>query len=791
MWKLRVGILLMLGAGLSGAAAGPSDEVLQIGFSAPSSLGMVIRSGQWFPVRVRLTMQGTGMVTRTLRFESIDIDGDRVAFLSPPITLSSKGGGSEREVWTYATANRLDQLPETLGVLDESGAIIGELDVPPCDLLLNDDLLVLDISARKVAALNNLMTRSWMAGQRHEGSRRLYRNVVISPGFAARDLPEHWWALEAVDVIVWDQPNPSELSFAQVDALVEWVRNGGQLIIGVGTGWDALRENAALADILPMHGPGARSELSQPRIFLRRMAIPGRWGETLETPLVVTSATLADDAVCTLREVGRAGPVHLINMRLVGAGRVVTTGASLEALTTITEIAPYAFFAELMEINEVPDRYWDEQSGMWQQMNMLDPLRLYGWVTAPINFATSVAIRQLTAFLFVAAYIVIATLASWWYLRGRGLTRFSWVGFAVCAAAASALSLGTVRAMSGLSGGVQSLCILDMPDGSPDARGACFFGYRSAARTRADVSLPGPDNFLRPLAEDPMGALHYVTPARYQAQPVRGQLQDVLIRATLKQFDGYWHGQTKGTVRGSLVADRRSGQLTPESWLSHDLSAPLAGGYIFYADPRQRVGSDVRRPANLTTPRPLNLPASLDAKLDTDVSEVAPAVNILAVPLGKLAAGQRAQGLGAREYEAVSRQWSAWAGQRAPKRSQMPDLPTLFDLQQSWRSVRSRIEVDPTVRGVLLASLRSYQLDTRRGHINEPGPPLTTDGLPDLDVSHWLLAGDTQRPGYAVLIAWQFAPGPADLHLDGEPLPAYDGMTFYRVRIPIRYTGTP
>jgi hypothetical protein len=90
---------------------------------------------------------------------------------------------------------------------------------------------------------------------------------------------------------------------------------------------------------------------------------------------------------------------------------------------------------------------------------------------------------------------------------------------------------------------------------------------------------------------------------------------------------------------------------------------------------------------------------------------------------------------------------------------------------------------------VLLASTRNYHLNnsctSRQRNYRAVGVPLSTEGLPELDISHWLL------PGTAVVIAWTDTPGPAALHREGRAVAAYAGMTFYRARLPLNYTGTP
>jgi len=77
--------------------------------------------------------------------------------------------------------------------------------------------------------------------------------------------------------------------------------------------------------------------------------------------------------------------------------------------------------------------------------------------------------------------------------------------------------------------------------------------------------------------------------------------------------------------------------------------------------------------------------------------------------------------------------------------------------------------------------------------------PITTDGLMDVDVCHWLMQGSVKgsgdRPdvltGQGVLLLGCGAPGPAELQRDGKAVKSTRGAGLYRVRVPLQLTGTP
>jgi hypothetical protein len=758
-----------------------------VGFE--TSAGPVLRAGQWCPVRVSLQSQGSQLIAGELRLEALDLDGDRVTFHQPPITLAGEAGPPKR-VWCYLAVNAVNELPAAVQFADtESQALLAELPLPPVPPipLHGDDVLVLDLSYSAVSSLNSLITPGWQPGQPTEGARRTYRNYAIAHA-APVDLPDRWWGLEAVDVIVWDQPDPAVLSIPQRDALTEWVRQGGQLVVGIGAAWPALHKSE-LAEILPLAGDGQTISVERFDTLFARLGHAEWKSRVFRDPVPVTLAQPAPGAFRTFGEFGpRNEPLCLVTMRLVGAGRVVATAAGLRDLTSVPLNAEQ-FWALLLDVNTYSAGYVKNQQSLLTQFSPSGAVWLYEDLVKPVSFGAASALRGVTVLLFVVAYVLAATLVSWWYLRRRGWTQWSWPVFAGFAVAGGGVSLGTVSAMRGLIGGVQSLCVLDVEPGTTKVHGRCWFGYRSPLRQRVELTLPGDGNFLRPLARHPRVPNYYMTSARYAATPTRATLSDVLVRGTLKQVEGHWRGDLDGLLRGDLTADRRSGRLLPTSWLANDTSVALAGGYLLYIDPRQDDGTGVPwRAAGLTLP--YALPETAGGPVDR---EIPPAANILVVRLPALASGQQIRGLGAADYERIDAEWVAWARRPTRKRSEMyqgqRDLRTLWAEQQTWADngvfAALRRTLPDGLSAVLLSSTRNFHLPNRTDDFDSAIAGPRGDGVPSLDISHWLVHGQ------AVFIAWAESAGPPQLHRNGRPLDSLAGLTVYRVRLPLTYEGAP
>jgi len=764
----------------SGASGQPvQGDVVQAGF--PVGPVSVFRTGQWFPIQVRLTVQGSQPFAGLLRAGGVDLDGDLVAYteniaLGPETPL--------KRFWLLATANSPTELWTKVDVLGGERELVTRLAMPPQPLvsLLSEDLLILDISYPAVSALDQLTTRGWSPGQRTAGDRAFYRNIVVSH-LSPADLPDTWFGLEAVNVVVWDRPDPTALSIAQVDALVEWVRAGGQLVLGIGPNWAALRgHKSGLPAILPLQGEGRTVEVDRLPVFAARAAPPGARDVPFESPVPVVVADLAPGALRTLGDAWSGGSLHLISMRLVDSGRVVASAASLRDLLTAAR-GDLRVFREVLDLNAFTPKYRENQNEQMMTWAGVLPREAYDDVVGVVGFTTTTTLSALVIFLFVVAYVLLATLATWAWLARRRRAHLSWAVFAGWAVVGSAASLATVAAIRGaFSRGLQSLSVLDLEAGQRAARGPVLFGYSSPVRQEVDLSLAGAGHYLRPLPRSPDTRSTYVTPDRYEADTARARLTDVLVRATLKQFAGYWRGELRGTIRGELTVDRATGRLTPGSFVANDLEVPLAGGWLLFIDPRHEDAGVPTRAAGLDLlydrPEAIQRP------------QVPPAYNILAVWVPAVDAGGVARELGADQYKAVDELVAAWRRGPTRKREDLihRDLPTLWREQQSWlgswQAARLWFVGGPE-KMLLLASTRGFLLPNAGENFDTVGPWFSTEGLPELDVTHWLLR-DT-----AVLLCWSPTPGPAALTRGTTRVQADSGLTVYRVRLPLTYVGSP
>jgi hypothetical protein len=464
--------------------------------------------------------------------------------------------------------------------------------------------------------------------------------------------------------------------------------------------------------------------------------------------------------------------VSLIVMDNIGAGRVTTVAVGLsDLLRPMSSIlASRPFFMACIDLNRMDPEWIKKEQEVYFQSEREE--RLYPRITAPVDFSGFGAVLRMGAIGFVILYIFLAVGATWWWLNRRSMTTLSWSAFAACAAVASVLSLGMVAATRGFTK-IHGVAFYDMTAGLKHASGPAWFGYRSPTRQQIDLSLPGEGNYLRAMSQPGRLESRYATPERYAAYVSQALLNDTPMRASLKQFEGYWDAEVDGAVLAQIVVDRGTGQVRPESWILNDLPVSISDGWLLYVDPRYVAGADAYRPFGAQ-------------KNHRDAAAIA-ADNVLAVYIGGIKGGARyADPLGKLEYDGLRIAMNRWrTGAANPK--EQPDLPTLRDRHlDTWMgkltSIAFHTAADDFRASVMLASTRNLYLHLTREQ-KSLGRRIDATGMVDRDVSHWLTRDQ------AVLILFSDQPGPAQLQRQGKPIETSSGMSVWRVRVPISLVG--
>ncbi len=544
-------------------------------------------AGDWAPVLVRITNEDADLFDGSLQVVQTDRDGDEVVASQAVAVRGTRqftlyipaGAVQEDDFGLMRTRRRAFsvRVHDSSGnsVRIAAGDVRDAIEACPAETpipLPADTLVVLDVSPVPVNQLDRLS-----AAERLGGDLVVLRSSPDS-------LPDHYCGLMFVDCIVWDGGDARSFDLAQQEAMIEWVRRGGTLLIGVSRNWELLLKSP-FGGLLPARPTGVQTtgnlqalealllgeenpfDLSQPQ---------SRSGLTF-CPLPADA--LAPDAIAVIPRRPQADDRIFVSRRPCGRGRIVLVAAELR---------------ELLQAGREQERFLRQaldlpmRAGRRNDQGFSYTLDLFTRVVGLVGFQLTSRLYLLFAFCFVVAYIALSTVGLWAWLRRIRRTQLAWPAFAVTVVLAGAASLGAVQWIRGFGQKVQEVTVVDARAGAPDAVATSFFGLRTPAHDRLDLCVP--QDWTRPrdaverrasllplrAPTDRMFEERYATSMQYQAVARLGELQDVPFRATAKEFEAHWRGPHPGIVGGALAfAPDRPGELTDASWIVNRLPEDL------------------------------------------------------------------------------------------------------------------------------------------------------------------------------------------------------------------------
>lgn len=617
-WRHACGVVLATLALPPGVVRGVQvqGEIVHIGFPGnTSSSGQDqgldrYRIGSWTPIAVELINLGGEQTELTLEARQQDQDGDEVLARR---TVWPQG---KQRYFLYLPAGR-EQAPQyfTVRVYDSKGQYarlvgpkgedITELKPPPVlQPIPSDHQVILDVSQKPLAPLRNLMKED----------AKLVRPLVVLRG-VAKDLPDDVAGLDMADVIVWDAADPSLMDLEPRNALIEWVRRGGTLVLGVSRTWDLVGKGK-FGELLPAV-PTKMASMSKPPDYLKELLSIDLFDADRFTPelsycpigirdlargtqvLVPGPLTGEDRAEAAATKDDTA----FVTRRPFGRGQVIFAAAELSDLLSRGSRPAERVLAELIGVrvfkSEPPDQ--SGRMGMRTETDVFDTLR------RKTTFSITAGLYLGFAFLFVVIYVLLATGGTWVWLKRQQRVQHTWAAFALMSIAASVVSVVSVQWMRGISYRVQELSIVDGEAGSNQAHAACYYGLKAPIHSKLDLRVPqnwlDPGNptdvngLLAPLAPERDGTM-FASTERYLAVAGLGELQGVPMRATLKQFEAKWEGRLPGRLEASLRRDQAGTvKLNADSWIRNGLGTELRSCYLFVAGsdvPRARMTRDLQ-----------------------------------------------------------------------------------------------------------------------------------------------------------------------------------------------------
>lgn len=587
------------------AATGPASaeihvNVSNVGFKQFGDMGHRIRIGSWVPVVVDVWLVGQESFDGTLRVAQPDIDGDE-AFDSVEVHLRSDAGGAMR-YFLYVVANSYRQGSSfDVELLDTEGdrvevisngetttkaTLPGRAEAIPADSLF---ILNLSVASRAIGKIKDLTDMP--------DTGPLARHVEVG-NVSAADIPEQWLGLEMVDIIVWDHADPDELSDLQQAAMVEWVRQGGTLLIAGGARGAAIGQNERFREILPVTIGEGRLERDFGELRFKLL------GEALQTvrgsnrsllpepfaePIELREITLKDGAKLIHHETSIGADV--IARRRVDRGHVIYSAIALDDAFRAGGAARI-FFKKVLYLG-------DASSG--GESPTASPI--YSEVYSTISFTRSGTMYLVIAIIFSLTYLVVATFGSWGFLSAKGWKQHNWTAFAIVAGAATVLSVVAVTSVRGVGHRIHQYSIIDAFAGENFGYSTTIFGLKTGSDEELDVWLPadasretepGPSRcYVRPIGagsrmQDVTNS--YTDPRAYRLDPGAARIEGVRVRSTLKQFEGRWEGPLGGHLKANVtVTPTRSkfqyfiSEISKDSYIVNNLGVDLTNCWLIHS----------------------------------------------------------------------------------------------------------------------------------------------------------------------------------------------------------------
>ena len=415
-----------------------------------------------------------------------------------------------------------------------------------------------------------------------------------------RSVPATWQGLDMIDVLFWDNPRAQDLDNDQQAALDQWVRRGGQLVVGLGNDAGQLVSGKGkLRDLLPVRV--VRTGVPVKRLHVLGDALLGwqyRGWLDHETWVVTVLPRPGASAWTGTRYPGKP----LLYRWARGAGGVTAMCTTLRN-SRIGQDPWYDSRRALAELLGI--RVYSQAPG--DQF----PASVSRGMSSYLDSAGVGGLLVGLAVLMMLGYAAVAGPGTWLYLRYKNKRHLSWWVFG---AAVVAATLGSVLlSLFGIRGAsVSNALVLDLPAGSSWAVVRGYFGLYEPSHRTVTVGLVDDEHgWLVPMIEPSrLGLGGFPDVRQYDVDSARLTELSVPVRRTIKRFALSWQGDVGAEVKGSMslepieVQDAKARGGVRSDWILrgsivNGLPVDLRQPVLIYAQPPTSAADDGYRALRL------------------------------------------------------------------------------------------------------------------------------------------------------------------------------------------------
>jgi len=596
-----LGALLACGALLPAGPAGAQLNQVQYKIDRGGGyigIAGVVRPGHWTPMRVTLANLSTELREVGVQWLLEDEDGDRV-IAQRRATLNP--GRADIHVWLYAPpdmSTNARNLRWTVQVVDaETGKGLGE---PIVVTTFADDptLQLLPPHINSIAIMGSLT----LGLDDMAAGTTSHEVTALATGLNLTKLPDRWYGLSAFNTLIWTDrggeggsPTDAGYTFDQQEALRQWVRRGGHLVI-VLPAYNQPWTGSKLADILPVTDTQMRRVTDIP---------PESAGTVISAeraPVTMTVFDLPAHSTAEVIERDRRGNAVVVAKRY-GFGRVTLMGLDIADPTIVNMGLPNGKWNLWHKVFNwhAPAIAQAQIKGQVERNDLLRPDLRHAnperigpdWLPGIIDMTGTATPALLLAILIFIVYWLAAGPGLYGLLRAKGLHRHTWVVFVLVVGVFTGVTWAGALLFRQGQTTVAHFSVLDIDGntGQVHARGwlSLFVPQFGTANIAIDPDHPEAHNTLAsPGVVSQLDAGRFPDQQAYTVDAGSPTAADIPVRATAKRFTYDYSGRLddnrKGLrekwfgIEGTIALE----QGWPKATLNHGLPEALAQVLIVY-----------------------------------------------------------------------------------------------------------------------------------------------------------------------------------------------------------------